>query len=407
MWINNKFRFTREHFFCFIILALFFLASLNIIDRYYYCIYIALLFFVFTPARTLRFNFSSFYLLLLGVAILIFNPESREQITNMLKPFTYFVAYTMGISLLKNESSFEECQRYTRYVIYVVAGGTVSHFVLNLVTNIGSLERDTIDFWTNSVMGATGQACLASIGVGVVAAFIFSRVSKKQKLLAILLACVVFIYNLILAGRTLIFLMLIMFVIAFLHKKIEDKTNILNGIIVVVIIAAIVLIIYSRDILGIKSMFEDSNFYFRFFEGRGHNVFEDSRIRYKLMYLEEMPNYLLGGNHIRSLRGVYAHDLFLDTYDEASVFAFIAIVFYIISSLVRMAKIVRNKEILFETRQLVLCVYVAINIQFWLEPILRGMPWLLLSYCMIDGMVAFFLSGANHSSIKESNKKCV
>ena len=52
-----------------------------------------------------------------------------------------------------------------------------------------------------------------------------------------------------------------------------------------------------------------------------------------------------------------------------------------------MKKCLVDKNIDFGVRQLVLCVYFVINIQFWLEPIIRGMPWLLASYCFMDGTV--------------------
>ena len=39
----------------------------------------------------------------------------------------------------------------------------------------------------------------------------------------------------------------------------------------------------------------------------------------------------------------------------------------------------------------IVCVYLVCNIQFWLEPIIRGVPWLLATYCFIDGTVTNLL----------------
>ena len=95
-----------------------------------------------------------------------------------------------------------------------------------------------------------------------------------------------------------------------------------------------------------------------------------------------------GGENINTLFGHRAHDLYLDTYDEAGLIALITIAIYIICSLSRMVKCLKCKSLSTQVKLLIACVYVACNIQFWLEPILRGVPWLLASYCFIDGAVS-------------------
>ena len=57
-----------------------------------------------------------------------------------------------------------------------------------------------------------------------------------------------------------------------------------------------------------------------------------------------------------------------------------------------MVRFVLDKTLEFELRQLVFCTYLASNLEFWVEPILKGMPWFLAMYCMIDGAVARCLS---------------
>ena len=65
----------------------------------------------------------------------------------------------------------------------------------------------------------------------------------------------------------------------------------------------------------------------------------------------------------------------------------------------------RNKNICFATRQLMACVYLAINIIFWLEPIMSGLHDLLANYCFIDGTVAQMLHRTQNLKInrKEAN----
>jgi hypothetical protein len=135
-----------------------------------------------------------------------------------------------------------------------------------------------------------------------------------------------------------------------------------------------------------------SNFYARFFGREGYGLFNDPRFEYKQVYLNHIFDYPFGGSRLHTKNGFYAHDLYLDTYDQYSIFAGIAIVCYIISSLIRMGKYLRSSSISFNTQQLILCIYVMMNLQFMKEPILQGMPAYLVSYCLVDGAVTRYLS---------------
>ena len=113
------------------ILLLMFLAALNIVDRYYFCIYIAGALFLLTPNRKLRFNSSVTMLLLFGIAILLFNPSSQTTVLNMLKPFAFVLCYIMGFGLFQKRQNREltllEEEKRVSVVAYVLAAGTFLH----------------------------------------------------------------------------------------------------------------------------------------------------------------------------------------------------------------------------------------------------------------------------------------
>ena len=200
-----------------------------------------------------------------------------------------------------------------------------------------------------------------------------------------------------LAGRTSFALLIILLVAALLHYLIVQKKARIKTILIVLLVLALIFVIYSANLFNVKKMIETSNFYDRFVTSdTAQEIDEDSRMENKLAYLERMPNHLWGGGHIRADFGHSAHDLYLDTYDESGILAFIAILAYIFASLIRMLRCLTNKTIPFELRQLIGCVYLVVNIQFWLEPIIRGMPWLLAFYCLIDGAVTSLLCSKNY-----------
>ena len=374
-----------------------FLSALNFIDRYYVFIYLAVLFFLITPGRRFTMNSSAVVLVLFSTSMLIFNPSSQTMFTNMLKPFTFPLCYIMGLNLFvrKEDSmiSLEKEENRVSTLIYILTIGIMIHFLLNMMTNWGASDRNVIDFWTKDDASATGQAVLACIMIGVAIAFLFTKVGKLKKTIAIVSLILIIIYNLILAGRTIFSLIIITTAFALICTCIFNRNKISKIVITIVVIVLALLILYSLDVFGIKTMFENSNFYNRFFGGStSQGVEDDARFEHKLVYLRYFFDFPWGGGNIRELYGHSAHDLYLDTYDESSIFALITIVIYIIHSLKRMITCLRTQSLTFKTRLLIACVYMVCNVQFFLEPIMRGVPWLLASYCFIDGAVTNLLS---------------
>ena len=155
------------------------------------------------------------------------------------------------------------------------------------------------------------------------------------------------------------------------------------------IVLLALILLYYIDFLSIRSLIEESNLYKRFV-GRDviAGVLSDGRLVYKEQYLRLMLKYPFGGNKIHTIVGGYAHDLYLDTYDEIGILGLITIVAFVSISIRNMIKFILDKTIAFDLKQLVFCTCIVSNLEFWIEPILKGMPWLLAMYCMIDGAVA-------------------
>lgn len=404
--------FDLKNLFVFFILCFVFLSSLNFVDRFYYFIYIAFFFLLLIPKGTLRFDSSFFALLLFSMTLLLFDPTYQTKITSMIKPFTYPLCYMVGISLFsagaKKSNNLLRDEKRTAWIIYVTASGVLLHFILNRIINHGIDSRNVIDFWTRQDMSATGQATMACLMIAVAVAFLFSKVKRTKKVIAILSLLIILEYNIILAGRTIFMLFLIEFGVALLYLIYENRKKRIRGksikiFLIIAICIGVFLLLYNNNFLELKETFESSNFYERFYGGRhSQDIEDDSRMEHKMYYIEHFWESMFGGEKLRAVYGHHAHDLYLDTYDEAGIFALIFIVFYIVKSFGRAIRCARNKNLTFEIRLLILCVYVVVNVQFWLEPIIRGVPWLLATYALIDGAVARLLVKERESSAAKS-----
>lgn len=395
---NDK---SAYRFFTSFILLTLFLTAVNFANLWVYWFLLSFVLFFFTPNRKLRFDISTAILLIFAIAMFPLNGDKSIGLSEIVQPFSYVCAYVMGSSFISRCKSKDGYDKVMQLIVYVFSFGFLLHYFLNFVVNISITERNTIDFWTGKTLSATCQAALACMSVGVVSALFFSNTSRKSKVLAVLCVLVIILYNLVLAGRTLLFMMVIMMLLAYGYRCTQYKQSVGNGIYLLALLG-LALLIYNNDIIGINRIFEGSNFYNRFFGDAWQGLLDDGRLDLKFKYLKYLWDYPFGGERIRAIVGNYAHDLYLDTYDQYGVFAFLSICVYMVLSLVRMYRFLRFSNVSFEIKQIAFCVSVALNIQFWLEPIIQGVPFLLIAYCMVDGVVSAVLE--NNSTLEVVNE---
>lgn len=377
-----------------LILILLFTAALDLITRYYFFIFIAFFFFMLKSKRVYRFDASVGLLLVLAISWALFAPSARTSFLSLFKPFTYVMCYMMGHGFFDDgvENNRDKSPYNLFYtVLIVMASGTFTHYLLNWVINFNVFDRNTLDIWTGEVMAATGQASLACIPLGLSIAIISSKVNVRLKIASIATIVLVMMYNLILSGRTLIIMALAIVVIAFLHRLSISGKSKTRWIMISIAIVFVAILIYQNDVFQIKSYIEDSPFYARFFgDSSAENIGHDTRFQAKLDYLANLERSLFGGVHLRDSFG-YAHDIILDTYDEAGIFALVAIPGYLILTATRLIKCVKNKTLPFVFKNTILCVYIIVYLEFMVEPILQGMPWFFATFCLIDGYVCRIL----------------
>lgn len=371
-----------------------FLAMLNTINAYYYFVFIGFGIFVLRRESKMIINGSFCALLMLAVSFVVFSPNYSYSLLGMLKPFTFFMCYVMGCGLFESEKKepHQLLKSFYTTCICVVSGSFV-HYLLNWLSNLSNLgTRNTIDFWTKTVIAATGQAPLACLSLALAIACLFSNVSKKIKLACFAVLIVILAYNLVLSGRTLFIMAIIVFFVAFVHKLRDKKANKLKYVVTVVSVILIIVTIFNLNIFGARSYFESSQFYERFYGDESTTELdEDGRMDKKIHHIKNAPEHLFGGSNMHEQLG-YAHDIYLDTYDEAGIFALLSLLIYIVATIYRMIRCVRSKDLPFELRQIVLCVYAILYIQFMTEPILQGVQWLFASFCVIDGSLSRLLA---------------
>lgn len=377
-----------------IILSLLFLASMNFLSNSFYYIYIAFVVLLMMKYRRIRFDGLFIIVLLFSCSYILFTLSVQTSILNIFRYLSYPMCYLIGYNLLTKQPRpilkkyKEELQIYTS--IIVVGMGSFVHFVLNYIINFNSIDRNTIDVWSGKIMSATGQAALATIAIGIFIALFFIDKRKNVRVIAILSLAIIFLYNLVLAGRTLVILSVIIFVIAFVFTMKTEGINQRHSIIaMLLLLCTMIIIVYTQDVFEIRSMILGSNLSKRI---SVLQVARRGRIQYKLEYIALMLDYPWGGNRIRDIVGMYAHDLYLDVYSEGGLFPWFLICMAVFISICKKVKFIRYKNNGNGLKLMIICVEISILAMFWIEPIVQGMPWLLWIYFFYTAMISSILT---------------
>ena len=384
----------REDFLEKVVLFGLILTSMNFAQSFYYLLFFTFC-LMFFQRKMLVVDRSFLWSILFTVSLLVFWQDATESMLSLIRIFAFPVAYLFGYNYLSNRKEDDNgIEKQLLMLIVVISTGTFLHLMLNFLINIDlNVGRNTIDIWTGKPLSATGQGALACMMIGCSLGVLMSGITKvKYKLFSVLAIILMFFYNMILAGRTMIALTLVVYMLLLFnylcHFKVSNKT--IRMIFILLLVLVSISICYYLNVFGIRDMILNSNLYNRFFGSSTMGVFEDSRSAIRMRYFEYMPLYFLGGGHIRHLTGNYAHDLYLNVYDEAGIFAFFAVLGLVVSYWVHVIQLLRHSDVSFKVKQIVLGVSIAINIMYLLEPIFLGMPWLIVWLCLLHGAIAHF-----------------
>lgn len=382
-----------------------FLATMNFVGRYYYFFVITFIVALFHNCRELKINAEVVIEFFMGLALLFFSNEALG-VTNIIKPFVYFMGGVIGCNILRNSETLAEKEESVYKMMGALALGAWIHLLLNMVLNSKSIVyRNTVDIWTHKVYGATGQAGLGILAIAFSIANLFSKKGKKNKIVNLFILLVVLAYNLILAGRTLLAVFCVEVVIAFISVLYVNKDGTLKWKTVFAVVAMLCCIaaVYSLNMFNVRENIESTTFYQRFFSGNySQKIGDDDRLTYKMFYLNNMGRFLFGGTHLRNELGHYAHDLLLDGFDIGGIFTLIALCLLLIFSFRNLIRTVFNRDLQFATKLLTICFLCAFYIEFFMEPILAGFQWLFTAFCIINAL----LNNLNKCSLELEGEIC-
>lgn len=381
-----------------VLMLMFFLMGMNFDGKFFYWVFASFFVWMVTCRSRVRLDLSLIMLLILAANLIIFDPAATASgLSGLLRPIGYVLCYVLGRGLFDSylgEWSQSAVRAYILKIFWVLTLGLMAHILLNFFLNLGSLSRNIVDVWTQGRLTATGHAGLSCLPVAFASSYFFIESEWKKKIIAGLMIVFIFINNLMLAGRTLIVYIVLCLLIGlvyflfFSHAGYKNKRNLL---IIFFGIVFLLVLIYQLDLFQIQTMILESNLYYRLTGEYSQSFLDNARVELKFFYLQNMGEHLWGGSHIRNTYGIYAHDLYLDTYDYVGVFAFISISIYSSFTIARLLRCTFGRQRDWQLCLIVLNVYLIAHLEFFIEPIMLGLHWFFALFCLIDGMINSYI----------------
>ncbi len=298
-------------------------------------------------------------------------------------------AYILAYNLIPNDRYYDFCD-----VLTLISYSMAAHSIVSFIYSIsvfgfsGFVEGVSYDMWSGDVSAATGVAAYYFFTATLVPLVIMRP--NWHNILLLIITCV---HDILIGGRTYLILLTVSLALTLIGKIVVSKhkiATILKYCLVVGIIAAFLIYIYQNNVWNIKSMFESSYLYERFFSDNPQGeLFQTSRWERKLIYLQNLLEYPFGGNHIRNDLSVgYAHDIWLDTFDRSGLLTLFILLLYTISSIIRFFKCaIKTNDCLH--KKIILIVFpIVLMLAFLVEPIMEGAPMVFFMYCFMDGVIS-------------------
>lgn len=318
----------------------------------------------------------------------------REFLTYYILPYLLAPAmgYLIGATIINKRSS-ENLDNIVHHYIFIIVFGRFIHGFMNMVISGGfvNYNRNGMDIWTHSIIAATGQGALMSLSISLLfyMLFVVNRKSNLKMKIILFITVLIAIYNsLFTASRTALLIMVIVFAINLFYTLIIKNQNTkskVKRIFKILIFIVIALLLYSNNVFQIKERWENTPLYERISDETGYQSGDEYRKESLFKTIEEAYKYPFGDGSLDT-----THNLWFDVLKQVGWLPFILLVIFTIVSVYDVLKIIKNNNVLLENKYLILSICCAFLINFFVEPIFKGMPYYFVDFCIFAGMLNIY-----------------
>lgn len=375
-------------------ISILFLFSLNFMNRSNY-IYVALIFIagVYMYKKNIKISLTSEFFILTICFTSYFLIYANYFYVSLQSFITYWIGpisgYFIGYHIINKRGNID-----SNKVNFAIVWGLFIHGMLNMILFIsgGNNGRVIPDIWLGIGILATLQGTFFTLISGLLFYSLYITKSILNKIILIVAILFSIYSTLQTASRTLLIIVIITLLVniaiyIFLNKI---KLNTLLNIIIKIILSGLVITIcYTSNLLQIKDIYENSQLYKRVNSEHQLSLQEDGRFEMYKEVSKEMFNYPMGGDKMPVIG--YAHNLWLDTAKMVGIIPFFLLLIYTIMTILTLLKFIKNKYIQDEKKYLITSIYISMTLNFMVEPILEGVPYMFIMMCIINGSTRYIL----------------
>lgn len=297
-----------------------------------------------------------------------------------------FIGYSIGIILLDN--SYQDYSKGLKIIIYTIVFGRFIHGLLNFISSSGytGYIRNGLDFWTKTIIAATGQGALMTMAISLLfySVFVVKKSNIFEKAATLLCVIVSLVNSLLSASRTAMIIMVLVFIlcaITYILISNEEESKKRKLIVGMVVLGLLFFWVYRSNTFGVKSYWESTPLFERINTVTSYEMGDQNRMMMITTTLNEALDRPLGNGNMSST----AHNLWLDVLKQTGWLPFVLLVSFTVITLKRLIRMIRNERIPTDVKFLLFSVLTGAIFNFAVEPIFKGMPYYFVSFCVIAG----------------------
>tara|TARA_R110002126_G_scaffold135867_5_gene280147 strand:- start:82 stop:1269 length:1188 start_codon:yes stop_codon:yes gene_type:complete len=307
--------------------------------------------------------------------------------------------YLLGKHICNKINNLEESYKFLIFIFIIYSVIALISIHLNIMTNgFVQINRDVSMIWSTETITATGLAAYLFANMCIPALLVFNF--KKNKLTGNIVLIIIYLLSIIavlrLGSRTQIGISLLTLFISIIFSL--SKQSIVKRIISILFI-----VVLSTISISYLSINKKSDLLSAYSDRMDSKKFGAStaggRTERWTKSLDNLIDKPLGWS-VNDFG--YSHNLWLDTARAGTILAFILLVIFTISSLIKIKRTLSNESLHYlPYKNMVLILSLAFYLQFFVEPILEGSLPLFIFYCFFQGIVNQNLTLAKLSQFKQ------
>ncbi len=313
-----------------------------------------------------------------------------------------------GMYLMGKLFISQKTEKWFQWVIYTVTFGLFFYGFLNMLNYVQAETpegtRFAFDFWDGFMMNAPLMGVYFTGFSTLLIYNIFHLSIKKHwylKLIQLFGMGLTVYFIILLANRTYFIVTILVFIIMFFIASAINRFKVLYPTLIVVVLIGIIYYGYQFNVFNVQTTLEATRWYRRIILTMENGILSDGRFKVYPLIREQLFLYPAGGYQL-DLGGLhYAHNLWLDILHAVGTYGFFPFLGYTALIIYTLIRLSFSYYVPKGIKVLVISVYIGYFLNFSVEPILEGVPYIFFLFCLINGATYQYYKVRVHMKIKE------